>query len=110
MLTRHSGELLEDNNGVDNTPHPLKSKRGVRAERTNRAGKKISPEDEKRRRSIVINAASLATLKANAGKIGTNRRIAFQLPQLLMQIKDHPSAKVPLLERARNGVGFITTI
>ena len=110
MLTRHSGGLLEDNSGVDSMLRLLKSKRERRAERTNRAGKKISPEDEKKRRSTMIIAASPATPKARVGKKGTNRKIVLQLPQLLMRAKDHPSAKVPLLERARNGVGFITTI
>ena len=110
MLTRHSGGLLEDSSGAGNMPRPPKSERGLRAERTNRVGKKTSQEDERKRRSKMTIAASLAMLKANAGRTGINRRVAFRLPQLLMQIKDHQSARVPLLERAKSGVGFTTTI
>ena len=79
------------------------------AGRTNREEKKISPEEEKKRKSRLIIVANLVTRRTRARKRGIGRKVALQLRRPLIRVRDLRNERVPLQERVKHGVGSFTT-
>ena len=94
---------------VDDNMLSLRRNEGVpNAGRTNREERKINPEEEKKRKSGMTTVANLVTRRTRARKRGIGRKVALQLRRPLIRVRDLRNERVPLQERVKHGVGFIT--